>query len=1039
MESSIPQVFAGQAERRPHKTAISGTAWQPSFAELDGASNRIAQALTARADGAVGPVALLLRHDAPLIAAALAVLKAGGTAVALNSGYPPARLERIRAEVEPGLALIDSDHRGIAIEAGFSPAELIEIPKRPDASPGPAPAISIAPDDVAFLIYTSGSTGKPKGVMQTHRNIVHNALLRHARGLGLRHDDRIILIAPLSGGQGLATVWTTLLSGATLCPFPAMERGVTGLPAWLEEKRVSVLVWPASLFRHFVRTLDGQRLDGIRLVRLGSEAVFTTDLDACRKHFAEDCLFANTFSSSETGNITQHLLRAGDVPSPGGIPVGRAAEGMEVLLLDDDEIAVRSDYLSPGYWHDEALTRQRFGQGIFRTGDLGRISEDGVLTWLGRKDSQVKVRGNRVDLLEVESTLAACPAVSAAAVRSRRTPLGDTALTAYVSLWPGAPRDTARLRAELLADLPDHAVPTAFAYLDTVPVNAHGKVDDEALAQAEPEPVHRQARPRSTVTETEELLANSWEAALERESVGPDDNFFELEGDSLTAAEIAAEVHTTFGVELELGAFAEAPTVAAMAEVIDHRQAGGAGSTPLPLTKVRRDEPLGCSLMQERTWRECQTPEGSSRYTVARGVRISGPLNVEALRRSLDRLVARHEALRTTFAERAGEPVQVIHPPAPVELPLVEVGSSLEADNLLLREAAVPFDLERGPLLRLLLLRLGEEEHRLLRVNHHLVSDGPSWEVFFEELAAVYEADLRRERPALLDEAPPQYADFAAWERRTLRDDPQRWREDVDWWRAYLDGAPLKTTLPFARRDPEEGAPIAHGTAWHPLPSQLAADLEALRRDHEATVFMVRMAAYAALVSLMSDNPDFVTGTYATTRRLVQTREMFGFFSNPLVLRLRFEGDMSFRDWLAGVRATVIEMSAHARIPYDALWDELRSKGIASPEIHSIFSVAPELPRTRLAGIEMTPLDRVWGHMPWGFTMQHRRSRDRERCLATFDATVHHPTAVRGFLKRYQRFLERICAEPDRPLRELVPRRSRRFGPLLQRRLASRR
>jgi amino acid adenylation domain-containing protein len=1036
VERSIPEAFAEQAKRRPDDAAIAGTGWQPSFAELDSASNRLARWLTERAAGPPGRVALLLRHDAPQIAAALAVLKAGGTAVVLHPGYPPARLDRIRAEVEPQLVIADRDHRGLAVEAGFPVGELVEVPDRPAGSGDAAPAVTVAPDDPAFIIYTSGSTGRPRGVVQTHRNILHNALRRHATGLGLRPDDRIVLLAPLSGGQGLATLWTTLLSGATLCPFPAMERGVTGLPAWLGEHGVTVLMAPASLFRHFVRTLDGERLEGIRLVRLGSEAVFTADLDACREHFAEGCLFANTYSSSETGNITRHLLRGDDDPEPGGLPVGKPVEGIELLLLDDGEIAVRSDYLSPGYWRDEALTSQRFGERLFRTGDLGRIDDDGVLTWLGRKDSQVKVRGNRVDLLEVESALASRPAIAAAAVRPRRTALGDTALTAYVALRPGTAPDSAGLRSELRADLPDHAVPSAFAYLDAVPLNAHGKVDHEALARVEPEPVDRPAGVAPTITETAELLAGIWASALERESVGPRDDFFELEGDSLTAAEISAEVHATFGVELELAAFAESPTVAAMAELVDRRRAGRNGSTPPPLTRVPRNNPLPCSFIQERTWRQCQTTWGSRGYGIAGGVRILGKLDVSALRRSVNRIVARHESLRTTFAERDGEPVQVVHPPGQVELPLIEVGSAAGADELLLREAMVPFDLERGPLVRLVLARLGEEEHRLLRLNHHIISDGRSWDVFFEELVALYGADRRGEPPPLNGEPPLQYADYAAWERRVLRPGSPRWREDVGWWRANLKGAPLLTPLPFARREPDQRAEPADGILWLRLPPGVSAELESLRREQGATYFMVRLAAFAALLAAMTEDPDLVVGAYATTRQSVETHDMFGFFSNPVALRLRLEGDPSFREWLADVRASVIEMSAHAQIPYEALVDELRAADVTPPELRAMFSVGPVMPPTRFAGLEMTPLERVRAaQMPWGFSIHLAPHGGGERCLTTFDATVHHPRAVRVFGQRYLHLLGRISADPDRPIRELIPRHSRRFGPLLRRRL----
>ncbi len=1019
LESSIPEFFAEQASRRPEVTAIVGTTWTPTYAELDSSADRLARVLAERSGGSPGRVAMLMRHDAPMIAAALATLKAGGTAVVLNTGYPPARLEQIRREVEPTFLLTDSAHRDLALKAGFPASVLVEVPERPDPGPEAASAIPIAPDDVAFLIYTSGSTGRPKGVMQTHRNVIHNALVRLAGGLGLREDDRIVLLASPSGGQGLSTVWSTLLGGATLCPFPANERGVTGLPEWLAEQGVTVFIASASLFRHFARTLDGRRLGGIRLVRLGSDPIFASDFETYRRHFEASSLFANTFSSSETGNITQQILRASDEPAAGGLPVGRAAEGVEVVLLDDGEIAVRSDYLSPGYWRDEALTKQRFRDGLFRTGDLGRMSEGGVLTWLGRKDAQVKVRGSRVDLHEVESALAARPAVTAAVVRPRRNARGDTALTAYVTLRAGELRDAVALREKLRATLPDHAVPTAFAFLDAVPLNAHGKVDYEALAQVEPETANGRG---PAITETEELLADIWADALERDSVSAEDNFFALEGDSLTAAEVAAEVHDRFGVEIELAAFAEHPTVAAMAELVDRMRAGREGSERTPLVRVSREGPLPCSLIQERTWRHSRTPEGSAGYTVANGMEIRGPLDVDALRHSIGRVVARHEVLRTTFSERDGEPVQVVHPPGPVELPLIEVESAAEADEVLRREAAVSFDLAAGPLLRLVLVRLGEEEHRLLRINHHIVSDGRSWEIFLGELTAAYEADLRGEPPPF-DREPWQYGDFAAWERQTLRPGSPEWRADVDWWRANLEGAPSRVPLPFTRREPDEGAGVEDGVLWMELPVELSSELEKLRRELGGTYYMVRVAVYAAQLAVQGGSDDIVIGAYMTTRRSVETRDIFGFFANPVMLRMRFDGDPSFRDWLPDVRTAVIGMSAHSQIPYEALCDELRAAGAPPPEFSSMFTARDTMPIARLAGLELTPMRRTFASMPWGFAFQPRREPDMERCLAAFDARVHDPRKVRFFIRDYRRLLERICAEPDRPLRGLVPRR----------------
>jgi non-ribosomal peptide synthetase component F/acyl carrier protein len=1038
VETTIPESFARQVSLRADETAIAGGTWRPTYAELDAVSDRIALEIARRGGGPSDRVVVLLRHDASLIAAMLGALKSGGTAVVLDPRWPPERLRRTRERLAAQVALVDRVHRELALAAGFSPSSLVEVAERPEAGESAPLSVRSAPPDLAFLIQTSGSTGSPKSVMQTHRNVLHNALVRLAGGLDIGAEDRIALLASPSGGQGLSTVWTALLSGATLCPFPVMERGVTGLPEWLEEHGVTVLVSSASLFRHFARTLDGRRLPGVRLVRLGSEQAFASDFEAFRAHFSERCRLVNSFSSSETGNLTQHILGPGDEPAPGPLPVGSPAAGIELLLLDDGEVAIRSDYLSPGYWGDQTLTSERFGEGIFRTGDLGRFSDGGMLTLLGRKDAQVKVRGSRVDLVEVEGALAARPGVAATAVTPRPSPRGETALTAYVALQPGAAAEESELRSALGTTLPPHAIPTTFAFVDSLPLNAHGKVDREALAQIEPAAARR-SDGASAVTETEELLADIWAAALERDSVTPDEDFFALEGDSLTAAEIAAAVRERFGVEIELDTFAESPTVAEMAELIERRQLGDQDTSRSALPKVSREGPIPCSLIQERTWHQSQTMDRPTTYNVAAAVRIRGPLDLDVLRRTIDRLVARHESLRTTFVERDGAPMQIVHPPAPLEIPVLQLKNSTEADELLRREAGLPFDLERGPLVRFRVARLGENDYRLLRLNHHINADGHSWQIFFKEFAALYEAEVLGKPPPLADRAVGQYPDFAAWEHGARRPGTPRWREDVDWWRGYLEGAPTRRSLPFARREPDVGAPISDGIILTGLPSNLRRALTALQRREGATHFMTRLSAFAVLLAAMSGEQDVVLGTYGTTRQLVEMRDTFGFFANPLILRLRFEGRPSFREWLAQVRAAVIQVSAHAQTPHDALCNELRESGTIPPEFQAILGVANDALPLRFAGLEMTHLGRVYGTMPWGFSVQFRRSREAERFRAIFDARLHHPRAVRVFMKRYRRLLGIVCSEPDRPLPDLLPAHWARFGPLLRRRVVERR
>ena len=902
-EQSIGARFSQQVSRDPGRTAIVGRSWRPSYAELDAAANRIAEHVLAHTEEEDARVGLLLGHDSPLFAAALGTLKAGRTVVVMNPVDPPVRLARIHDQVEPQLVIADEPNRERALAGGAAADSLLTLPERPDDAPHAAPEVPIDPGAVAFVVFTSGSTGEPKGVMQTHRNVLHNAL-RQGSGLGVVGEDRIAMLSPFSAGQGLGVASTTLLNGATLLPFPAVERGVAGLADWIDEQRASMLTLPASVYRHFVRGLDGRRFEGIRLVRLGSEPAMDGDFEAFRRHFAESCRFANLLSSTETGNITQSLFSADSEVRPGGLSVGRPAEGIEVLLLDEGgtevsagevgQLAVRSPYLSPGYWHEEenggggsGFRTANDGSRVFHTGDLARADRDGSLTVLGRRDDRIKIRGNRVELAEVRAALAAEPEVVASAVLPGRTRRGETRLTGFVVLREGEEIGVEDFAGRMRQRLPRHAVPSALVVLDRLPLDANGKLDSGELAELAEGARRRPSLepPRGAV---EEALARIWADVFELDRVGRDDDFFDLDGDSLLAAEVSAEVASAFGLELELDAFSEARTVASMARLVEELREGVApGGPPQDLARVPRDAPPPASFAQERMWREAQRAD-SMRFVVATAVRISGPLDVDLLRRSLDEVVRRHETLRTTFAELDGRLVQVIHPPDSVELPLIEPADGRAAVPALLdQQCATPFDLEQGPLLRFQLVRISPDEHTLIRCNDHIISDRSSWDIFFDDLGQIYDAYHRGE-PSPLDELPLQFADFAAWERSAAVPGSSRYEGDLDWWRRELQGVETAPSLPFERPSmtPADASEGFH--EWWVRPG-VSRRLDRLARESGATFYMVRLALFSALLAVETERFDPILMLLSSNRGPKGLRRVFGPLFSPTFLRVRLD------------------------------------------------------------------------------------------------------------------------------------------------------
>ncbi len=1039
-EESIAASFERRAASQPRSKAVASGDWQPDYEELNRVADRLACQLHARVGCKGERIALLMRHDSPLVAAVIGVLKTGSVVVVLNPTDPPDRHRAVLSDAQPALVLSDQINREAAVALETNGRRAVCWDDLVSDTGGRAPEVRVLPDDVAFLIYTSGSTGRPKGVIKTHRNVLHNAA-RVALGMDLQVGDRLILLTSPSGGNGVATLCSTLLYGATLCPFPIMERGVRGLATWIREHEISVFGSSASVFRHFMKTLaDGETFPLVRLVRLGSEPVSSDDFTLFRRHFEPGCTLLHTLSSSETGNITQLHLRATDRVSTGRLSVGRAVQGIELHVVDGSgrdvapgqsgQLIVRSRYLSPGYWGNPKLTAECFGAPPvngearnYRSGDTGRFTAEGLLFVEGRNDTRVKIHGYRVELSEVEAAILRQPGVTHAVVAVRAQSNDDPQLVAYLTCEPGSELRRATLQRTLRSVLPGYMVPTVFVLLDEFPFTPHGKIDRNKLAQMAPGPAVRVLR-ASPMTETELLVARIWSDALGHDHVEKHADFFELGGDSLTAATVVADIYGVLEVEVDLSAFAKHSVLSDFASLLDNL-IKNSGAKPLPrLLRASRKSLLPLSFEQERTWRFSQTPAASAGYTIACSHRIVGELNVDAFVECIDYMSRRHEILRTTFEEVDGRPVQTIHRHNSVTVPLVDLSEVAdpeeEATRLLKTEARRPFDLARLPLIRFFLVRIRDDEHWLVRVNHHIISDSWSWKIYFRELKLLYEARVRGLEPPLSEFEPLQYCDYAHWQRRALAQDRPAYRLALNSWKTLLAAQPPALQLPFERTAPLAEADPALGLIWWGTGIEASSRLESLQRTLGVSYFVVRLAAFAAALADETGQDDLVLGTYVTNRRRFEFQAMIGFFANLATLRLRCDQTQTFGAWVSALRRTVNETQARSEIPYEQLCEELRKEDLSPPEIRAIFSVSEQTGNMRIGGLELSWLDRRMETMPWGFTLNFDRNDENRRCRADFDARIYDPDRVRAFIGRLVRFLDTASLHPDLSLFQLL-------------------
>jgi hypothetical protein len=453
--------------------------------------------------------------------------------------------------------------------------------------------------------------------------------------------------------------------------------------------------------------------------------------------------------------------------------------------------------------------------------------------------------------------------------------------------------------------------------------------------------------------------------------------------------------------------------------VIGELQSRTDGNDRPPIEPTPRDKAIPMSYAQERSWRFSQTPEGAAGYTDATTTRIRGHLDIGVFHRAVDQIFRRHEMLRTTFAEHDGRPVQIIHPPTHAELSFVDVSAAADPEGnaaaTLTETASQPFDLARGPLVRLAIVKVGPVEHQLQWVDHHIISDGWSLGLFFDELGAIYEAFRRGEPSPLPDEIPLQHADFAVWERRTLRPSNRHFQADLEWWAETLHNAPPPLVLPFRRTEPEPTAAAEEGAIWWGMMPDVSRALDQQGRDANATWFMVRLAVLAAQLALETDSDDLLLATYTGGRSVAATRAMFGCFSNVVPLRLRISPMLSFSEILTRVRTCVIAMKPHGDFPFELLSSGLAARGIEPPELRLIFNPGTRVHRD-FADLEITPLKRTYPAMPWGFTFSPSRPREATNCNVAFDARIHDPAGVRQFIERFQALAVEVAAEPGRVL-----------------------
>ena len=1042
--------FESQAQRVPERTAVSDARVSFTYRELNASANRLAQLLIRRGIGPEQRVGILLERSADWLCAVLGVLKSGGAYVPLDVLWPRSRIEGIARDA--ALAALVSRRRSLAAAGPQLGKRILmeEIEEGGQASSERDPAASLGPENAAYVIYTSGSTGRPKGVVVEHRSLANLGTdLRQAVYREWSRDGlRLALNGPLAFDTSVKQL-IQLCRGHSLYVVPEHARlDSAALGRFLAEHRIEAIdCTPTQLQSWLSQGLFQRPEVSLKAVLVGGEAIegqLWSRLCELR-----EVAFYNLYGPTEctVDALTCRIDASRETPR-----IGTPLRGAQVRLLDRSwqplsrgrrgELSIGGAGLARCYLNRPGLTASRFvpdessnqpGSRLYLTGDLGRQLGGGEFEFLGRTDHQVKLRGVRIELGEIEAILRKQPDVREAAVVLQQGSTSEERLIAYVVPETELPEQgrrsaIAELRRKLRESLPEYMMPSGFVFMTQAPVTPNGKLDRAALRL--PPDFEDEASYVAPRTPVEWTVAAIWCNVLGLSAVGVHDNFFELGGHSLLAGQVAARIQEALGREVPLSTLFEGETVAKVSASIEASAENGNASQLHPIRPRTRRDHHAVSFAQERICFVQRLAPSNVAYLFRTILRFMGTFNVPALERTLSEIVRRHESLRTTFLEVEGRPRQRVHPPWRVRLPLIDLtrlgeraGGQLARmrDELFRRN----FDIGQLPLIRWLLVRLGEEEHALLHVEHHLIHDGWSLNVFLYELREIY-SNLVRGRPTTLDELPIQLVDFCEWQQEWVRSDEAQ--RQLAFWKDRLQGA--APVLELAVDRPRPATQSFQGAIERiEMPAAFAGAVRKASRRENVTLFMMMLAAYFVLLSRYSGQGDICVGSGIANRRRRETESLIGMIINSVVMRVDLGGGPTFRDLLRQVRATTLGAYANQDFPFDAVVDALRpTRDISHNPLFQVafgFHDAP-LPDLDLPGASLSVED-LLDNGSAKFDMNivaiprvEQRVRDHGRpdsagvtLIWEYNTDLFDRSTIRRMYQHYVRILDAICSSPE--------------------------
>lgn len=926
--------------RFPDRNAIIDEHGSITYRMLDYKTNIIARKIS-ELNRNNSNVLLFLSHNSNAVAGIISVLKSGNTYIPVSSGLGFNRIAEIMEETGADLVLCDNGTFGYFMENigqyGFSPGCLnldgdIDFEASADMMPDPG----IRGDSLAYILFTSGSTGKPKGVMQTHKNVLHYINIYTDR-LHISADDRLSLIPYYNFDSAVMDIFGALLNGASLYVYDFKLAGPEKLKDWLNNHKISIIHFTPTHYRTFARTLEEDDVFlYLRLLVLGGEQVFKSDFEVFKRHFTQEAIFVNGYGPTEATIVAQKFMNRNSSLNSVNLPIGRAVDRTEILLLnkwgsvaglyEEGEILYLSDFLSVGYFKDADLTNEKYktctapgfreNKKYYYSGDQGRLLPDGSIEFLGRKDHQVKIKGLRIELEDIEKTIYRFYDKIKQAVVDAKEVGGEKKLVAYYVLETGHRLEKTVLRTYLQNNLPNCMVPNFFVELDHIPLTASGKIDRKELPAVLDEDLIR--RPFvAPASQLEQSLAGILQEVLDVERISVTDSFFELGGHSLMVSQVLSRIRQKLGLTISFRDFFSNPTIQGLSQ-----QLSGLSVTAIEKAPAGKSYPL--TPAQQRFWILEVLGAAKNTYNITGVVCLKGDLNEAFLETAFLRLIEKYEILRTYFRvdDVSGEVRQQILPKEEVVFRLERhiLSNEEELSGLPAALNNVSFNLEEPILLKASLIRRENGDYLLAVVIHHIICDGWSAQIMVSEIVETY--NLLYENT----DCPPapiaiQYKDYAVWLQQEMK--TGKYDAAEQYWLSRFAGALPVLELPgFKKRPPVK---TYHGAGRTSLFSEeFSRRLRQYAEKGQSTVFMILMAGVKALMYLYSGQKDMIIGTPVAGREHPALEDQIGLFLNTLAIRTQLGDRNSFATLLAQVKQSLLDAYEHQHYPFDQLVDKLR-------------------------------------------------------------------------------------------------------------------